>query len=52
MNTVKTEARNLYRAIGVRCRHEVESAIDAAIWRCEAGATVEELYRFLVLRFE
>ncbi len=52
MNTIKTQARGLYRAIGVRCRHEVESAIDAAIWRSEAGATVEELYRFLRLRFE
>lgn len=52
MNTIKTQARSLYRAMGVRCRHEVESAIDAALWRSKAGATVEDLYTFLRLRFE
>ena len=52
MNTIKTEARSLYRAIGVRCRHEVEGAINAAIWRSEAGAAGEELYGVLRLRFE
>lgn len=51
-NTVKTEARAVYRAIGVRCRHEVESAFDAAIWRSESGATAREVYTFLRLRFE
>ncbi len=52
MNTVKTEARALYRAIGVRCRHEVEGAINAAVWRSEAGATAADLHRFFRLRFE
>ena len=52
INTVKTEARILYRSIGVRCRHEVEGAVEAATSRAEAGATVGELYGFLRLRFE
>lgn len=52
MNTVKTEARSLYRAIGVRCRHEIEGAIEAALWRQNAGATTDDLYEFLRLRFE
>ena len=52
INTIKTEARILYRALGVRCRHEVEGAIDAAICRSEAGATAEDLHGFLRLRFE
>lgn len=52
MNTVKTEARSLYRAIGVRCRHEIESALNAAIWRSEGGANSEEIHEFLCLRLE
>ncbi len=52
INTIKTEARSLYRAIGVRCRHEVEGATNAAISRSEAGATAEDLHRFFRLRFE
>ncbi len=38
MNTIKTEARHLYRSIGVNCRHEIGRAAEAAQLRAEAGA--------------
>lgn len=52
MNTVKTEARHLYRSIGVNCRHEIGRAAEAAQLRAEAGATVDEIAAFLRVRFE
>ncbi len=52
INTVKTEVRILLQSLGARCRHEIESAANAAQLRGEAGATTEEIYHFLRLRFE
>jgi DNA-binding NarL/FixJ family response regulator len=52
VNTVKTEVRALLRALGAHCRHEIEDAVAAARSRAEDGATPDELYRFLLVRFE
>jgi DNA-binding NarL/FixJ family response regulator len=52
VNTVKTEVGLVLRALGVRCRHQIEEAVRAAQSRAEAGATVEQICRFLRLRFE
>lgn len=52
INTVRTQARALLQSLGVRSRHEILHAVRAAHLRAEAGATVEELYGFLLLRFE
>jgi len=52
INTVKTQARILLESLGACCRHEVGGAVKAAQQRAEAGATPEDLYRFLRLRLE
>jgi DNA-binding CsgD family transcriptional regulator len=52
VNTVKTEVGLVLRSLRVRCRHQIEEAVRAAQLRVEAGATAEELDRFLRLRFE
>ena len=52
VNTVKTEVRALLHMLGVDCCREIVAALTAAERRAEDGATAEELYRFLLLRFE
>jgi DNA-binding NarL/FixJ family response regulator len=52
VNTVKIEVRALLQALGTHCRHEIEDAVTAAREREEDGATADEVYRFLLLRFE
>jgi DNA-binding NarL/FixJ family response regulator len=52
VNTVKTEVRALLQALGMHCHHEIEDAVTAARARADDGATADELYRFLLLRFE
>jgi DNA-binding NarL/FixJ family response regulator len=52
LNTVKTEVSALLRALGARCCHEIQDAVTAARARADDGASADELYRFLLLRFE
>jgi|SRR5450759_1083470 DNA-binding NarL/FixJ family response regulator len=52
VNTVKTEAQHLLRALGVSCRHEIEDAFEAAMARAERGASREAILEFLKIRFE
>jgi len=52
INTVKTEIRNLLRGLGVRCRHEIESAVEAAEARVAEGASEGHTHLFLRLRWE
>jgi len=52
VNTVKTEVRALLHALRAHCRHEIEDAAATAQARADDGATPDELYHFLLLRFE
>lgn len=52
INTVKTEIRSLLRNLGVRCRHEIEHAVDTAEIRISEGATEDHIHLFLRLRWE
>ena len=52
INTVKTQTRNLLQSLGLSCRHEIEDAMKAAQVRSDDGATTQEVYTFLRLRFE
>jgi DNA-binding NarL/FixJ family response regulator len=50
--TVKEQARTILARLGLRSRAQVEGAAVAAERRALSGATAEELYVFLQIRFE
>ena len=52
VNTVKTQVRDLLRALGLDCRHEIEHAIRSAERRLQNGASEELILTFLRLRWE
>ncbi len=52
VNTVKTEVRHLLRSLGVRCRHEIEHAVEAAEVRTAEGALEDHIHLFLRMRWE
>jgi DNA-binding NarL/FixJ family response regulator len=52
MNTVKTEVRFVLRNVGVACSHELQSAFASAAIRAHEGATAQEIYDFLCMRWD
>lgn len=50
-NTVKTQVRELLQGLGLRCRHEIESAAEEALWTLnEEGKDEEHAMEVLLAR--